>query len=107
MGNGGSLRQGEEHHDPARNEDILGRTPKRLELWEEHLKDPMRALEKSVELLGESLLGLTSGSQLLVASRVGCDGLQFAGCQAVNNCAHTLAVLVLCIFSTCRAFPSS
>ena len=23
---------------------------------------------------------------------------------AVNNCAHTLAVLVLCIFSTCRAF---
>ena len=28
------------------------------------------------------------------------------GCAAafVNNCVHTLAVLVLCIFSTCRAF---
>ena len=24
--------------------------------------------------------------------------------EAVNNCAHTLVVLVLCIFSTCRAF---
>ena len=23
---------------------------------------------------------------------------------AVNNCAHTLVVLVLCIFGTCRAF---
>ena len=24
--------------------------------------------------------------------------------EAVNNCAHTLVVLVLCIYSTCRAF---
>ena len=24
--------------------------------------------------------------------------------EAVNNCAHTLVVLVLCIFGTCRAF---
>ena len=50
---------------------IVGRTPQR----------PKKSFGKSVELLGESLLGLTLGSQLLVASRVGCNGLQFAGCQ--------------------------
>ena len=26
------------------------------------------------------------------------------GPKGVNNCAHTLVVLVLCIFGTCRAF---
>ena len=25
-------------------------------------------------------------------------------CVGVNNCAHTLVVLVLCVFGTCRAF---
>ena len=25
-------------------------------------------------------------------------------CAGVNNCAHTLVVLVLCVFGTCRAF---
>ena len=28
-------------YDPARKEDNLGRTKTRLELWEEHLKDPL------------------------------------------------------------------
>ena len=27
-----------------------------------------------------------------------------AAMAAVNNCAHSLAVLVLCVFGTCRAF---
>ena len=37
--------------DPARKEDILGRTRTRLEVWEEHLKDPMAALAKALECL--------------------------------------------------------
>ena len=54
--------RGEECHDPARKEDILGRSKTRLELWEEHLKDPVCSLEKALKLLGESLLGLAFGS---------------------------------------------
>ena len=41
----------EEFCDPARKEDISGRTKTRLELWEEHLKDPMAALAKALECL--------------------------------------------------------
>ena len=41
----------EEYYDPARKEDILGRTETRLELWEEHLKDPIAALAKALECL--------------------------------------------------------
>ena len=38
----------EEHYDPARKDNILGRKQTRLELWEEHLKDPIIALEKAL-----------------------------------------------------------
>ena len=48
--------RGEEFYDPARKEDILGRTKTRLELWEEHLKDPMAALAKSLESLENPIL---------------------------------------------------
>ena len=41
----------EEFHDPARKEDILGRTKTRLVLWEEHLTDPVSALEKAFECM--------------------------------------------------------
>ena len=36
----------EEYYDPARKEDILGRTKTSLELWEEPLKDPIISLER-------------------------------------------------------------
>ena len=39
----------EEFYDPALGEDILGRNTTRLELWEEHLKDPMVALDKALK----------------------------------------------------------
>ena len=39
----------EEHYDPARKNHILGRKQTRLELWEEHLKDPIIALEKALK----------------------------------------------------------
>ena len=39
----------EEFYDPAREDNILGRNNTRLELWEEHLKDPIVALEKALK----------------------------------------------------------
>ena len=39
----------EEFHDPARRNNILGRNTTRLELWEEHLKDPIMALDKALK----------------------------------------------------------
>ena len=47
--------RGEEFYDPARKEDILGRTITRLNLCEELLKDPLVALAKSLECLENSL----------------------------------------------------
>ena len=37
----------EEFHDLAREEDISRRNKTRLELWDEHLKDPIAALDKA------------------------------------------------------------
>ena len=42
----------EEFYDPARKEDILGRTKTSLKLWEEHLKDPGGGIGKGVGVLG-------------------------------------------------------
>ena len=36
---------------------------------------------RSVGMLGQSILGLAFGSYRVVASRGGCNGLQFCGCQ--------------------------
>ena len=36
----------EKFYDPARKQNILGRNKTRLELWEEHLTDPIVALDK-------------------------------------------------------------
>ena len=40
---------GEEYYDPKREDNILGRSKTRLALWEEHLKDPIGALEKALK----------------------------------------------------------
>ena len=37
----------EEFDDPARKDNSLGRNTMRLELWEEHLKDTIVALDKA------------------------------------------------------------
>ena len=39
----------EEFYDPACEEDISRRNKTRLELWEEHLKDPIAALDKALK----------------------------------------------------------
>ena len=39
----------EEFYDPARKDNILGRNQTRLELWEEHVKDPIVALDKALK----------------------------------------------------------
>ena len=36
--------------DPERKDNILGRNETRLELWEEHLKDPIVALDKTFDV---------------------------------------------------------
>ena len=51
----------EEFHDPAREEDISRRNKTRLELWEEHLKDPIAALDKALKVRGKSVLKLARG----------------------------------------------
>ena len=50
MVHGSSQRERkEEFYDPAREEDISKRNSTRLELWDEHLKDPIAALDKAVK----------------------------------------------------------
>ena len=58
----------EEFYDPARKEDILGRTNTRLELWEEHLKDLVAALAKALECLETACHGWHLVSQFVVAN---------------------------------------
>ena len=40
---------GEDYYDPTREDNIKGRNETRLALWEEHLKDPIVALDKAVK----------------------------------------------------------
>ena len=70
--------RGEESYDPARKEHILGKKKKRLDLWEEHLKDPIAALAKALECL-ENLFQCWLLVRSLVASRGDCNGLQYCG----------------------------
>ena len=46
--------------DPARKDNILGRNKTRLELWEEHLKDP---IGQSFDVVRESVSTLTFGTR--------------------------------------------
>ena len=39
----------EDFYDPERKDNILGRKKTRLELWEEHLKDPIVALDTALK----------------------------------------------------------
>ena len=39
----------EEFYDPARKDNILGRNKTRFELWGEHLKDQIVALDKALK----------------------------------------------------------
>ena len=40
---------GEEYYDPTREDNIQGRSETRSALWEEHLKDPIVALDKALK----------------------------------------------------------
>ena len=40
---------GEELYGPERKDNILGRNKTRLDLWEEHLKEPIVALDKALK----------------------------------------------------------
>ena len=56
---------GEDFYDPERKDNILGRSTTRLELWEEHLKDPIVTLDKALELRGEFVLSWILARDLL------------------------------------------
>ena len=45
---------GEKYYDPTREDNILGRNKTRLALWEEHLKDPIVALDKALKCVENS-----------------------------------------------------
>ena len=47
----------DEFLDSARKENIWGRTLTRLELWEEHLKDPITALDKALKCVENQYQG--------------------------------------------------
>ena len=47
----------EEYHDPGRKDNIFGRKQTRLELWEEHLKDPIIAWDKALKCPENSYQG--------------------------------------------------
>ena len=66
----------EEFYDPARRKDISSRTKTRLELWEEHLKDPMAALSKALECLENPYEGWHLVSPFVVASLCRRSGFQ-------------------------------
>ena len=46
--------RGEDFYDPDRKDNILGRNETRLELWEEHLRDPIVALDEALKCVENS-----------------------------------------------------
>ena len=55
---------GEEHYDPTHEDNILVRNETRLALWEEHLKDPIVALDKALKCVEKSVLEFLGPSTL-------------------------------------------
>ena len=45
---------GEEYYDPTREDNIQGRSETRSALWEEHLKDPIVALDEALKCVENS-----------------------------------------------------
>ena len=45
---------GEEYYDPTREDNILRRNKARLALWEEHLKNPIVALDQALRCVEKS-----------------------------------------------------
>ena len=45
---------GDNFYDPERKDNILGINKTRLKLWEEHLKDPIVALDKALKCVENS-----------------------------------------------------
>ena len=71
-----ALDKSEDCYDPDREDAVLGRARVRLDLWEEHLKDPILELGKSVGMFGKSTQGWHWVSQCVVASFCRRNGLQ-------------------------------
>ena len=48
---------GKEYYDPTREDNIMGRDETILALWEEHVKDPIVALEKALKCVWTFCIG--------------------------------------------------
>ena len=48
---------GDELYDSSHRDNILGRKRTRLKLWEEHLKDPIIALDKALKCVERLIVG--------------------------------------------------
>ena len=48
---------GEDFNDPERKDNIWRKNSTRLELWEEHLKDPIVALDKALKCVEKQYRG--------------------------------------------------
>ena len=89
----------EEFYDPARKEYISKRNKTRLELWEEHIKDPIVALDKAPKCVEDQYWswlealwkqgsnGIRSGGVGSDATAVGRGPVAFSEC--VGQCAST------------------
>ena len=79
--------RGKHFYDPARKEIILGRNQTRLELWGEHLKDPITALEKALKRLEKKVSGLSGGVVFIGLRPRGLrHGAKDVGRTAVERC---------------------
>ena len=56
----------EDFYDPERKDNILGRNQTRLELWEEHLKDPIVALDQALKCVENFAPSLFYGPRSVV-----------------------------------------
>ena len=92
----------EDFYDPERTDNILERNKTRLELWEEHLKDPIVALDKAL-CMGESVSRLTIGSkpfvELVFNGREGSGSGKDVGQTIVGKCLALFGSLGQCAFT--------
>ena len=65
---------GEEYYDPTRKDNIRGRIETRLALWEEHLKDPIVALDKALKCVEKFV---SEVSARVLGGRVSRNGIGF------------------------------
>ena len=104
---------GEEYYDPTCEDNIQGRNRTRLAPWEEHLRDPIVALDKALKCVDNSYLGSRPGC---LVEGVSCNGWRWFPTQFVGKadlldpmdsvCLRTASMSGMCQGSTGRTASS-